>query len=562
MKRVDLILSVLFLTAAVGCGSQRGSSSFFDAGPDSDADTGLSSSDADGLSADAPVDSVTCVADVLNDPLNCGACGHQCQAANATSSCKMGKCEFTCLPRFDDCEKADPSCETSLSVPSSCGACNVTCTPAAPLCASVGNANQCVLTCDATTPDKCGQKCVNLESDAANCGVCGTACTAANAAGRCESRSCKYICTAGFDNCEKTAPDCETFIKGNDANNCGECGKKCGGSCVNGACLGCTPGATTSCASQGAKGTCGTGIQTCTSAGTWGQCSVAAAAQDSCVLGNDDTCDGVPNSGCTCDGFVMSNHPGTGGPNIPTYDATTQGQVTDSVSRLVWQQTVTGTSFAIEDAAEYCANKGAGWHLPNLLELISLVDLSRVDPSIDPVAFPNAPNLRFWTSNRYVDEANSNWFVQFDLGTPSTNVATSTNRVRCVKAPSPRCYRTGQRFEVVAGGAVVDNKTGLTWQQGVSPLTKNWTDAKSYCAGLGAGFRLPSAKEALTIIDYSKATGTAMIDLTAFPGTPAAAFWTASVDVKTAGNAWNVYVNYGRLSTDKTTSAYQVRCVK
>ena len=56
-------------------------------------------------------------------------------------------------------------------------------------------------------------------------------------------------------------------------------------------------------------------------------------------------------------------------------------------------------------------------------------------------------------------------------------------------------------------GMVTDNKTGLTWQQSEGPVL-NWSDAKDYCTNLELNtmtdWRLPTVKELLTLVDFSK----------------------------------------------------------
>ena len=71
----------------------------------------------------------------------------------------------------------------------------------------------------------------------------------------------------------------------------------------------CTPGASRSCATDSPPklGSCAGGTEVCTLDAQWGDCSVQAAAKDSCVLGNDDSCNGVNNEGCACvDGKTQS----------------------------------------------------------------------------------------------------------------------------------------------------------------------------------------------------------------------------------------------------------------
>jgi hypothetical protein len=61
------------------------------------------------------------------------------------------------------------------------------------------------------------------------------------------------------------------------------------------------------------------------------------------------------------------------------------------------------------------------------------------------------------------------------------------------------------RYTATAG-QVTDARTGLTWQQTAS--SSNGGDAAAYCAALdlnGTGWRLPTIKELLTIVDDTRA---------------------------------------------------------
>ena len=67
-------------------------------------------------------------------------------------------------------------------------------------------------------------------------------------------------------------------------------------------------------------------------------------------------------------------------------------------------------------------------------------------------------------------------------------------------------YAAGGRADAPAGrfakstGIVTDTKTGLTWQQPASSATYTSDAAYTYCAGLGTGWRVPTAKELLTLV--------------------------------------------------------------
>jgi hypothetical protein len=104
-------------------------------------------------------------------------------------------------------------------------------------------------------------------------------------------------------------------------------------------------------------------------------------------------------------------------------------------------------------------------------------------------------------------------------------------------------------------GTVTDTKTGLTWQQPVSPPA-TWSAAVAGCTG---PWRLPSMKELATIVDESRTTPSA-IDPVAFPNTPPAFFWSSSVH----GTGIAYYVDFATgnivYQSETTLSAY--RCVQ
>jgi hypothetical protein len=80
------------------------------------------------------------------------------------------------------------------------------------------------------------------------------------------------------------------------------------------------------------------------------------------------------------------------------------------------------------------AKSQAGWRLPNVKELSSLVGLDRVrSPSIDINAFPNTGPIGYWTSSP--DAANSSraWGVYFDEGYASGSYRSRGIYVRLVR---------------------------------------------------------------------------------------------------------------------------------
>ena len=266
---------------------------------------------------------------------------------------------------------------------------------------------------------------------------------------------------------------------------------------------------------------------------------------------------GTPNGPC---GFIMPNPTSAGLPNAAAYTANSDGTVGDEVTGLTWAAPASG-SYTQAQAATFCASRAGGWRLPTRLELVSLVDFTVAPPgpTINRI-FGGTPAQAFWTSSTYAGAAGNGWYVSFYNGETNSIDANNAYRARCVRTAPARCSPIGA--EVQAGGFVHDVATGLTWEQTVNASPAFSDAAAAYCAGLGAGWRLPSLNELQTIVDDTKVSPA--IDGALFPSTPAAAFLTSSAYVVRAGfgGFWSVNFSFGGSASYSIVPApWQVRCV-
>jgi hypothetical protein len=122
------------------------------------------------------------------------------------------------------------------------------------------------------------------------------------------------------------------------------------------------------------------------------------------------------------------------------------GTVTDNVTGLVWQQGDAqndGGGLSWQASLEYCDTLSlAGhndWRLPNVRELLSLVDFSRYSPAIDPlfdysVPANGSPFAYYWSSSSRDDLVNA-FVVEFLSrgGTEFQGKAYHDCSVRCVR---------------------------------------------------------------------------------------------------------------------------------
>jgi hypothetical protein len=110
--------------------------------------------------------------------------------------------------------------------------------------------------------------------------------------------------------------------------------------------------------------------------------------------------------------------------------------VLDRKTGLTWQRLVDPVGRPWQDATATCANltlAGGNWRLPSMRELQSLVDETRFDPAIDPVAFPDTPGVEFWTSSPVSGAPGSAWRTSFANGYTYDATTSLEYLARCVK---------------------------------------------------------------------------------------------------------------------------------
>ena len=74
------------------------------------------------------------------------------------------------------------------------------------------------------------------------------------------------------------------------------------------------------------------------------------------------------------------------------------------------------------------------WRLPNISELMSIVDYNMsTSPQVNAAYFPNT-QLYYWTSTTYVPTTTRAWIGILNNGTNGSNLKTNRYYIRCVRA--------------------------------------------------------------------------------------------------------------------------------
>ena len=211
--------------------------------------------------------------------------------------------------------------------------------------------------------------------------------------------------------------------------------------------------------------------------------------------------------------------------------------VVDNNTGLQWQQTISeGIYYSEAEADKYCAELSYGghddWRLPTIQELASIIDNSRVAPSMDTDYFPDSnvsdgnQGFYFWTSSHYTCEDNNyTWIISFNFGGIYERQKSSRNFVRCVRGE--KLAVNSFKPLVKKGDLIIkDTLSGLVWAADYTG-TLYWTEALAYCNNLDyAGYRdwrLPNKNELLSLVNYDKIEPTSD-----FPELPIEQFWSSS----------------------------------
>ena len=119
-------------------------------------------------------------------------------------------------------------------------------------------------------------------------------------------------------------------------------------------------------------------------------------------------------------------------------------EVSDLRTGLTWRRCSEGQSWTggncvasaiglTHEQALALAKTQAGWRLPNIKELASIVDLRQSNPAIDGVVFPSTPADFFWSSTPVTGPGGYARGIYFSAGEVYPYLRINSSRVRLVR---------------------------------------------------------------------------------------------------------------------------------
>ena len=280
----------------------------------------------------------------------------------------------------------------------------------------------------------------------------------------------------------------------------------------------------------------------------------------------------------------------------PTYQDNGNGTITDLNTGLMWRQ-YPGDKMTYEEAVANASSfnlaGSADWRLPTIKELYSLILFSGIDPPVGSITMNAVPfidmdyfdfkygatsageriiDAQYWSSTEYLGTTMNGNATVFGVNLADGRIKGYPRDI------GPRGQPMKQFAHYVRGnpeygindfvdnvdGTVTDSATGLMWAQSDSVEGIDWEDALSWVQQKNAGnylgyndWRLPSAKELQSIVDYTRSPATTnsaaiapifrVTTITDEAGrTNYPFYWTSTTHVSTilGGNA-AVYIAFG-----------------
>ena len=226
--------------------------------------------------------------------------------------------------------------------------------------------------------------------------------------------------------------------------------------------------------------------------------------------------------------------------NEPSYTDNGNGTITDNVTGLMWEQDM-GSKLSFDDAFSKAETSNLGehsdWRVPTLKEVYSLIlfigkvkgekaiDLFiDTDYFVQPLGDENIGereiDAQTWSSTEYVGRTMNADETVFGVnfvdgrikGYPKYKPGTGEANIMYFRMVRSNSEYGINDFIDNGDGTVSDLATGLMWQKADDSIGKDWAEALDYAENLEQAshndWRLPSAKELQSIVDYSRSPQT------------------------------------------------------
>jgi hypothetical protein len=327
----------------------------------------------------------------------------------------------------------------------------------------------------------------------------------------------------------------------------------------------------------------------------------------------------IPCAGTGQDGELNA---GLAWPN-PRFAANADQTMTDTLTGLIWSKNgnPAGTGKTWQQALDYVKTLNSqnylghnDWRLPNIVELISLVNRQQSDQSVwlASQGFSAVQSYFYWSSSTCANGSGDAWYVSMGSGNmrhyyktqndfvvwpvrsgvSGSSILPKTGQTGCwdTSGATVSCAGSGQdggiqagaawptqRFTLNADKSVTDNLNGLMWSKDANLMATRdpafdadttasdglvtWQHALDYIKVLNNekylghnDWRLPNTMELGRLTNYQQANLALWLNMQGFSNVQTGGYWTSGTNANNLSNAWGGNLGYGDMSYDSKSA--------
>jgi hypothetical protein len=203
----------------------------------------------------------------------------------------------------------------------------------------------------------------------------------------------------------------------------------------------------------------------------------------------------------------------------------------------------------------------SNWRMPEIFELMSLINVTKISPHIDIQFFPNTQSGCYWSATPHAQYSGDAWIIDFSDSTDDYVSKVHSCYVRAVRGKINESLFKSDRFIDNLDHTLTDTSTGYMWAKDALPKD-TYQAAAEACQNLtlagNSDWRFPSREELRTLIRFDQYDPAIATDLF---NQGSDWFWTndKTPDNK---NAWAIFFYYGASYVRNFNYEYYVRPVR
>jgi hypothetical protein len=183
------------------------------------------------------------------------------------------------------------------------------------------------------------------------------------------------------------------------------------------------------------------------------------------------------------------------------------GSAKDLATGVVWAKPLSDSNLTHAEATSWCTDNpgglpGSGWAIPSVYATYGMLDFGVTTvPLRDAGLFGPGGGERWTSTPAGIGGGTPYMYVHFSMAEIVLNASENHSTTRCAQIGGD--LAVPERFVKAVDDTIVDRLTGLRWSATLDCLECDWTEAMATCIAKGEGWRLPNAKELLSVVDYT-----------------------------------------------------------